>query len=215
MIWDITLWIAAAVLVVVTVVRLMGAKSHKVNSKESSDSQTTGNSLTQGIALPTAAVVVLVLALAMKFGPDLLNPKPDWSDEQIVEVEGFHEAIDLYSQAISTKIQGDLINDDWETIRALLEASGSEMSMVSVEVLRKIHKELPSRVAKEFLPGIRIGTYGLMQFIAPSKKGVDPKKDPVKREANDSLAQSRELLGEWNAWFQANQKEILRCSEIE
>ena len=213
MIWDITLWLAAAVLVVVIVVRLMGAKSHKVNSKESSDSQTTGNSLTRGIALPIAAVVVLVLAL--KFGPDLLDPKPNWTDEQMVEVEGFREALDQYSQAISTKIQGDLINDDWETIRALLEASGSEMSMVSVEVLRKIHKELPSRVAKEFLPGIRIGTYGLMQFIAPSEKGVDPKRDPVKLEANNSLAQSRELRGEWNAWFQANQKEILRRSEIE
>ena len=215
MIWDIVLWLAVAVLVVVVIVRLIRAQSHKVNSKESSGSQATGNSLTQGIALPTAAVVVLVLALAMKFGPDLLNPKPSWSDEQMVDIEYFNEAIDLYNQAISTKMQGNLINDDWETIRALLEASCSEMSMVSVKVLREIHKELPSRVAKEFLPGIRMGTYGLMNFISLSKKGVDPKKDPVKLAANDSLDQSRELLGGWNVWFQANQKEILRRSEIE
>jgi len=215
MIWDIALWTAAAVLVVVIVVRLVGTRSQKADSNSSRGPLTTGNFLTQGKALPTAAVVVLVLALAIKFGPDLLDPKPNWSDEQMAEIEGFREALSLYDQATVTKAQGSLFTEDWETIRALLEASGSEMSMVSSEVLREIHKELPSHVGKEFLPGTRLGTYGLINFTAISPKGDDPKGDPVMRDAYDSLAQGRELLGKWNVWFQANREEILRRIENE
>ena len=211
MIWDIALWTAVAILVVVVVFRAFGTRSPQSSKRQPKDKrpEASGNFLTQGKGLPTAAIVILVLALIMKFGPDLLNPKPNWSDDQMVEVDIFVEALLQYDQATFNKGQGNLITDDWETIRALLEAAGSGMSMVSDDVLREIHSELPSHVAKEFLPGIRLGTYGLLHFTALSPKGVDPKKDPVKRAANDSLDQGRELLGKWNVWFLTNRKEIL------
>ncbi len=205
MIWDIAMWAAAAALVIVVVLRAIGSRSG-----DTAESQSEGNFLTKGKGLPMGTLIVLLLALTMKFGPGLLNPKPSWTEDQLVEVDMFRSAIDLYSQASYTRDQGDLVTDDWETVRALLEAAGSEMSMVSDEVLREIHKDLSSHVAKEFLPGIRMGTYGLLQFTALGKKGVEPKNDPDKRAGIDSTDQGRILLTKWNEWFLANQLEIYK-----
>lgn len=205
MIWDIAMWAAAAVLVIVIILRTIGNRSGGT-----AKGQSEGNFLTKGKGLPMGAVVILVLALIMKFGPGVLHPKPSWTEEQLVEIEMFRTAIEQYSHATIARGQGDLITEDWETVRALLEAAGSEMSMVSAEVLMKIHKELPARVAKDFLPGIRMGTYGLMQFTALTAKGVDIKNDPDKRAGRDSTAEGRELLTKWNEWFLANQVEIFK-----
>ena len=161
----------------------------------------------------TVLAVVLVLALVMMFGPDLLNPKPNWTEAQVAEVEIFLGALEQYQQATLATKQGMLRDEDWETVRALLEASGSEMSMVSEEVLKEIHPELPVRVEKHFLPGIRMGTYGLLFHTALSPKGTLPSKDTARIASQDSLARGRDLLTKWSTWFDTTRVEILSRTE--
>jgi hypothetical protein len=198
MIWDITLWIAAAVLVLAVVLRLRGGKKPKTSS----------NFLTSGKALPVIAAAVVVLALIMRLELATFSSAPDWNEEQLVEIESFREALAQYDLATMAFKQGKLNREDWESIKALLEASGSEMDIVSNDVLSGIHSELPAHVANEFLPGIRMGTYGLFKYLEPKPKGVKS-PDLSVTPANDSLEEGRRLLGDWNRWFDGSQEEIL------
>lgn len=214
MIWDIALWVAAAGLVVIVALRMKGAGSNGPSGKDTKTGQpkTGGNLLTQSKALPVIMAAVLVLALIMKFQPGILGFGPNWTEDQLDELESFQEALNQYELATLTKGDGKPKTSDWESIRALLEASGSEMSYVSEEVLGEIHQELPYHVANEFLPGIRLGTYGLFHYLNTGKEGEFFPNDVIEA-SQDSLVEGRRLLADWNAWFDSNRVEITDRSQ--
>lgn len=201
MIWDIVLYVAAAALLLTLILRLTSKSSSESSGKS-------GNIVTRGTALPTVLVVLLLLALIFKFEPRFLGFGPSWTDEDREQVESFNVALEHYETASLAKLTMEPHGAEWESVKAMLEAASYEMSMVSDDVLGRIHSDLPQHVSEEFLPGLRMGLYGLDYYMNRRSMVNQAKPDSVRETSYDSLDNGRALLTNWNAWYDANREHV-------
>jgi hypothetical protein len=138
---------------------------------------------------------LLVAAFVVRANPGLVSS--EWSQPEIEQLGHFSEAMSLYDQATQIASYYPLQTSDWESIKALLEASLSQAEQVSDEVLAKLDSEMPSHYHDQFLQGLRTGIFGLAQFNQGAPKGTDT----LRYGAQDSLKIGRELLDEWDQWY--------------
>ncbi len=204
MIWNVILWAAVAFLVITILFRLLSSRQPEPVSGEAAlEPSPVSKILGRGWIAPVIAVIVAVVALGFIYCPWFC--KQNWNETEQVDVDHFIEAISLYQDASTLSQKRGVGREDWESVNALLQASLSEAEQVSDTILKKIDPELPAQFKDKFLPGLRIGSYGLRYYAQPPQKG----KDTVEHYRDDSLAQSRGLLEEWNAWFTAHRAEIM------
>jgi hypothetical protein len=208
MIWNLLLWLALAYLAAIIIWRFAQSRRKTTAKKGSAAAPKPMDRLFgRGWIAPTTALLLAVVALIFLYYPSLSGSQ--WTPSEEIEIEHFIEAMSLYQQA-STMVQSTkLIRNDWETVNALLQASQSEAEQISVPTLGRINPELPAMFQDKFLPGLRLGIYGLREFTTgPSKN-----KDTVVFPGKDNLEQSRGLLLDWNEWFAANRVEIMKKFE--
>lgn len=208
MIWNLLLWLALAYLVAIIIWRFARSSRKSTAKKGSAAAPKTLDYLfSRGWIAPTTALLLAVVALLFLYYPPLSGPR--WTSSEETEIEHFIEAISLYQQA-STMVQSSkLIRSDWETVNALLQASQAEAEQIGAPTLGRILPDLPTMFQEKFLPGLRLGIYGLREFTTAPPKSMDSVAFPGK----DSLDQSRGLLQNWNEWFSANKDEIMNKFE--
>jgi len=205
MIWDIIFWIGMAYLAVAVIWRFFVVGLRK--SVPTSVAEDVGEKTKRGFGLSSwlavAAAAAVALAFAVKANPDLL--KFGWTPEEEAELAHFFEAVSFYDQATEITTGTERLSpDDWETVSALLQASLSEAEQVSDKVLERLHDGLQSHYRENFLPGLSAGSFGLIEF---NRRSLNP-KDTAVFVYGDSLDVGRELLDEWNTWYNENREEI-------
>ena len=204
MIWNLILWVAVAFLVVTLLWRLIASRRPKPASEATGSGPSPADRVFgRGWLAPVAAVVLALVALGFMYVPQFFRQA--WSESEQVEVDHFIEAISMYQDASSLSQKRGVGRGDWESINAMLQATQSEVEQVGDSVLRKIDPELPNMVHEKFIPGLRIGAFGLRWYTGVPQKG----RDTVEHHRDDSLKLSRDLLDEWNAWFTAHKADIM------
>ena len=204
MIWNLVLWAAVAFLVVTILFRLLSSRqSQPASEATESEASPVSRILGRGWIAPAVAALVALVAVGFIYAPK--SNVRDWTESEAVEVEHFVEAISLYQNASTLSQKRGIRRGDWESVNALMQASLSEAEQISDSTLRKIDPELPAQFQEKFMPGLRIGAYGLRYYAQPPQKG----KDTVEHHRDDSLQQSRGLLEEWNSWFLAHKAELM------
>lgn len=202
--WPVLAWAFLIYLAIVLALRLIRSKS----SPSTQTNKPSGFTLIDHILgrswVGLAAVVVLLLvALFMTFERQFTGP--NWSDEEATEINHFVESITLYGEASTLSQRRSLGRSDWESINALMQASMAEAEQIGDEMLENIDPDLPAMWKEKFIPGLRIGSYGLRYYTGLPQKG----KDTVEHHSEDSIKQSRVLLEEWNGWFTANKDRLI------
>jgi hypothetical protein len=202
--WPVLVWACLAYLVIVLTLRLTGSKSGQSPQTDKSSKFTLIDHLLGRSWIGPSVVLVLLLAgLYMTFERQFTGP--NWSDQEAVEVDHFIESVSLYGEASTLSQKRAIGREDWESVNALMQASMAEAEQVSDDMLKQIDPELPTMWKDKFIPGLRIGSYGLRYYTALPQKG----RDTVVHNREDSLKLSRTLLEEWNGWFTAHKAELI------
>lgn len=197
MIWDVILGLAVAYLAAVLVWRVTAGRiSQPASAGGTAPSGLAVKLFGRGWLKPGIALIIIVVVAAVRFGPLLLGGV-NWTEAEHAELEHFVEATNLYGEASSLSTGRTLHSSDWESVNALLQASLAEAEQVSDSVLVKIDPELKTMFREKFMPGLRLGSYGLRYYTASPQKG----RDTVEHHRTDSLQESRQLLEEWNSWW--------------
>jgi hypothetical protein len=197
MVWNLMFWFAVAYLGVAIIWRYFVPAFRRSKPSSDSDKRPSGAErfFARGQIVPTVAIVFMAAALIVRANPDLIQSK--WSENQKEQLGHFSEAMSLYDQATQIASYHRLSADDWESVKALLEASQSEAAQVSDTVLAKLDGELPAHFHDEFLRGLQTGIFGLTQYNQGAPKGTDT----LRYNAADSLKIGRELLDQWDDWY--------------
>ena len=208
MIVDIVFYGSIAYLVALVVWKLLLSKGSKgAGSRPGRISTVARQIFNRGWVVAGVVLALAATSCVLKFEPNLLSRRDNLEQ---ADLSHFVEAITQYDYAtdFSTN-KPNLTNDDWETVSAMLQAALAEGEQVRPELLEKLHPELPQKFQEQFLPGLRIGTYGLRSFTNRSKSTADS----VAELSDDSLKVGRQLLGEWTQWFKSHRTEIMEQVE--
>jgi hypothetical protein len=204
MIWNLLLWLALAYLVAIIVWRMVRSRREdKTKNGPAAPPAPIDYLFSRGWIAPVAALLLAVVALTFHYYPQW--NKIAWTPSEQVEADHFIEAISLYQQASDLSGNTGMPREDWETVNALLQAALAEAEQVSDPVLARIDPELTAMFKNNFLPGLRLGTYGLRYYTVPGQTG----KDTIEHHGDDSIKVSRGLLEQWNSWFMEHRSEIM------
>jgi len=212
MFWETIFWLSiglGALLVILRIIIPMFGKSGGTASDERK-----GNLLTKGAVFPVIVVAIMAYSFLVKAYPEQI-PTPNlsaislfsrWSEEEKVEVEHLAASLEQYNTATLLAVTAAKTDEDWESVKALLTAALDESQMVSEEVLKQVHDEMPFHYNDYFKPGLRIGIFAL--DTKPSITGRMTPNAEMEQMYNDSLDASRELLTNWADWYNTNTDRI-------
>jgi hypothetical protein len=208
MIWNLMFWFAVAYLGIAIIWRyfvpaLSPASSRSRVKTEEAPASGAKHFFARSRFFPIVAVAFLVIPFVMQYNTGWFDF--GWSSHEKEQLQHFSSAMDYYDQATDLASVGGLKLEDWESIRALLEASQSEAEQVSDTVLAKIDDDMPALYRDKFMAGLRTGIFGLGQYTLGKPKGAKT----LNYQASDSLDVGRRLLSDWDDWYLPRQQSIL------
>lgn len=196
MIWNLMFWFGVAYLAIAIVWRFFVPAFSVAPARDGEGSSSGAKRFFAGSKVfPVVAVIFLAIPLAIQAANGLSGQ--NWTDDEKAGLEHFRGAMEYYDQATQLATVPALKTEDWETIKALLEASQAEAVEVGDTVLSKLDADMPAVYSEQFLSGLRMGIFGLAQH----NLGVPKGQKELAFHAQDSLKLGRELLADWDAWY--------------
>jgi len=215
MVWNLMFWFAVAYLGIAVIWRyFVPAFSPSAKPRRDKTETVPVSGAEQFFArsrlFPILALVLLVIPPVVKSAEEwrLFG----WSQHEKEQLVHFTAAMDYYDQATQISAGRNTNLDEWESVKALLEAAASEGSLVSDTVLRKVNREMPEHFRPKFLAGLNAGIYGLSQYTIGKPKGAVS----LPRNVQDSLDYGRQMLAMWDDWYLPREQAIfLEIGELE
>gem|GEM_PF-2766447 len=200
MVWNLLFWLAVAYLSIAIIWRYFVPAFSKAAPRSGKDLAPAPPAAAErffasGRTFPMIAIVLLVIPLAIQSTRGLVDI--GWTDDESEQLLHFSAAMDYYDQATQLASLRALKLEDWESIKALLEAAEAEALQVNLEVLAKMDDDMPGLYRDKFLTGLRMGIFGLTQHNIGAPKG----SDTLRYRAEDSLTMGRQLLSQWDDWY--------------
>lgn len=207
MVWNLMFWFAVAYLGIAIIWRYF-VPAFSSSAKQRHD-KTEATPVSGAEQFFVRSRIFPVIALVMLIIPPVAKSAGEWrlfgwSEEEKAQLGHFTAAMDYYDQATEISAGRNTKLEEWESVRALLEAAASEGSMVDDKVLRKIDREMPEQYHSKFLAGLTAGVYGLSQYTAGKPKGATS----LPHDVQDSLEYGHRMLGLWDEWYLPRQDSI-------